>query len=37
MSQDLSAIPSPFAHALFLEQPQKKVKKEVMVKKEMQC
>ena len=37
MSQDLLAIPSPFAQAVSEEQPQKKVKKEVQVKKEMQC
>ena len=37
VSQDLSNIPSPFAQAAFEEQPKKKVKKEVQVKKEMQC
>ena len=37
ISQDLSAVPSPFAQAMFEEQPKKKVKKEVQVKKEMQC
>ena len=37
VSQDLSSIPSPFAQAAFEEQPKKKVKKEVQVKKEMQC
>ena len=37
VSQDLSSIPSPFAEAAFEEQPKKKVKKEVQVKKEMQC
>ena len=36
ISQDLSGIPSPFAQAAFEEKPQKKVKKEVQVKKEMQ-
>ena len=35
VSQDLSSIPSPFAQAAFEEQPKKKVKKEVQVKKEM--
>ena len=37
VSQDWSSIPSPFAQAAFEEQPKKKVKKEVQVKKEMQC
>ena len=37
ISQDLSVVPSPFAQAMFEEQPKKKVKKEVQVKKEMQC
>ena len=36
ISHDLSAIPSPVAEAMFEEQPPKKVKKEVQVKKEMQ-
>ena len=36
-SEDLSDVPSPFAQAMFEEQPKKKVKKEVQVKKEMQC
>ena len=34
---NLSSIPSAFAQAAFEEQPKKKVKKEVQVKKEMQC
>ena len=33
----LSGIPSPFAQAAFEEQPRKKVKREVQVKKEIQC
>ena len=37
ISQELSAIPSPFAQAIFEEQLKKRVKKEVQVKKEMQC
>ena len=37
VSQDLSSSPSPFAEAAFEEQPKQKVKKEVHVRKEMQC